>query len=78
MHKLLIAVVAFGIFAAGPALATEQTDAMARVHQFIDGFNKGDIKQKGKAIKETNAMMARALQKGSAGWQIVGWSWATP
>ena len=36
------------------------------------------FKQKGKAKKETNAMMALALQKGSTGWHIVGWSWATP
>ena len=151
MYKLVIAA-AVGIFAASPAIATEQTDAMAPVHQFIDGFNKGDVKsalaacaeqtsivdefpphewhgggacakwasdyesnakkegitdgvvtlgkprhvditgdrayvvvpanytfkQKGKAMKETNAMMALALQKGSAGWQIVGSSWATP
>jgi len=151
MYKLLIAA-AMGIVAAGPVLATEQTDAMAQVHQFIDGFNKGDVKsalaacaeqtsivdefpphewhgagacakwasdyesnakkegisdgvvtlakprhvdvtgdhayivvpanytfkQKGKAKKETNAMMALALQKGPAGWRIVGWSWAAP
>ena len=151
MYKLLIAA-AMCIFAAGPALATEQTDAMAPVHQFIDGFNKGDVKsalaacaeqtsiidefpphewhgagacanwasdyeanakkegisdgvvtlgkprhvdvtgdrayvvvpanytfkQKGKGKKETSAMMALALQKGSAGWRIVGWSWAAP
>jgi ketosteroid isomerase-like protein len=41
MYKLLIAA-ALGIFAAGPAIATEQTDVMVPVHQFIDGFNKGD------------------------------------
>lgn len=151
MYKLLIAA-AMGIFAAGPAVATEQTDVMAPVHQFIDGFNKGDVtsalaacaeqtsivdefpphewhgagacakwasdfeanakkegitdsvvtlgkprhvdvtgdhayvvvpanykfKQKGKAKKETNAVMALALQKGAAGWRVVGWSWAAP
>ena len=42
MYKLLIAV-AVGIFAAGPAVATEQTEVMAPVHQFVDGFNKGDV-----------------------------------
>jgi ketosteroid isomerase-like protein len=26
------------------AIASERTDAMAPVHQFIDGFNKGDMK----------------------------------
>jgi ketosteroid isomerase-like protein len=30
--------------AAGPAAASEQADAMAAVRQFIDGFNKGDVK----------------------------------
>jgi ketosteroid isomerase-like protein len=32
------------VFAAGAAAATEQTAVMATVHQFIDGFNKGDAK----------------------------------
>ena len=30
--------------AAGPAAATEQSAVVAKVHQFIDGFNKGDTK----------------------------------
>ncbi len=29
---------------AGPAVAFDQTDAVATVHQFIDGFNQGGIK----------------------------------
>jgi hypothetical protein len=32
------------VFASGSAAASEQTDVMASVHQFIDGFNKGDAK----------------------------------
>jgi ketosteroid isomerase-like protein len=40
MHVLALAV---GL-AAGPAAASDQTDAMATVRQFIDGFNKGDVK----------------------------------
>jgi hypothetical protein len=43
MHKLFVAL-AVAILAAGPAAATEKTDVMVPVHQFIDGFNKGDIK----------------------------------
>jgi hypothetical protein len=43
MHKIF-AVLAVAVLAAGPAAATEKTDAMKPVHQFIDGFNKGDIK----------------------------------
>ena len=32
------------VLAAGPAAASEKTDVMVPVHQFIDGFNKGDTK----------------------------------
>ncbi|HSE12408.1 MAG TPA: nuclear transport factor 2 family protein [Rudaea sp.] len=151
MYKLLITA-ALAMFAASPAVATEQTDVMVPVHQFVDGFNKGDVnsalatcaeqtsiidefpphewhgagacakwaddydanakkegitdgvvtlgkprhvdvsgdrayvvvpasytfKQKGKAKKETHAVMALSLQKVAAGWRITGWSWAAP
>ena len=43
MHKLLVAL-AVAILAAGPAAASEKTDVMVPVQQFIDGFNKGDTK----------------------------------
>ena len=56
MYKLLIAA-AMCIFAAGPALATEQTDAMAPVHQFIDGFNKGDVKSALAACAEQTSII---------------------
>jgi hypothetical protein len=39
----VVAVLAI-VASAGPAAASEQTDVMAVVHQFIDGFNKGDTK----------------------------------
>ncbi len=32
------------LFTASPALASDKTDAMIPVHQFLDGFNKGDFK----------------------------------
>src|SRR5262249_28313289 len=32
------------VVAADPVIASQQTDLMAPVRQFIDGFNKGDIK----------------------------------
>ena len=32
------------VVAADPVIASQQTDVMAPVRQFIDGFNKGDIK----------------------------------
>ena len=33
-------------------------------------------KKDGKAVKETGSMFTLVLQKGSAGWRLVGWSWA--
>ena len=39
------AIVALAItLAAGSAAASDKTDVMATVNQFIDGFNKGDVK----------------------------------
>jgi hypothetical protein len=32
------------VFAPGSAIASDQTDVMASVHQFIDGLDKGDAK----------------------------------
>ena len=43
MHKILITL-AIAVMAAGPAVASEETDVMVPVHQFVDGFNKGDTK----------------------------------
>ncbi|MDP9017794.1 MAG: hypothetical protein M3N19_05695 [Candidatus Eremiobacteraeota bacterium] len=40
MRSLLIALAV--VFAAAPVFASEKTDVVASVHQFIDGFNKGD------------------------------------
>jgi hypothetical protein len=43
MLKILVAL-ALVFLAAGPAAASEKTDVMVLVHQFVDGFNKGDTK----------------------------------
>jgi opacity protein-like surface antigen len=43
MYKILAAAV-LAALAAGPAAASEKTDVMAVLHQFIDAFNKGDTK----------------------------------
>lgn len=149
MRKLPF-VFAAAMLAAGPAIASDQTDVMVPIHQFVDGFNKGDTKaalatcaeqtsiidefpphewhgagacakwaddyeanakktgitdgvvtlgkpkhvdvngdrayvviptdyaykQNGKPMKETKSAFAFALQKGSGGWRITGWSWA--
>ena len=37
-------VLALSILDAAPAAAEDKTDVMTTVHQFIDGFNKGDVK----------------------------------
>jgi ketosteroid isomerase-like protein len=43
MQKI-VAAMAVAVLAAGPAFASEKTDVMAPVHQFVNGFNKGDLK----------------------------------
>jgi hypothetical protein len=35
---------AIGVLAAGQAVASDEKDVMVPVHQFVDGFNKGDTK----------------------------------
>jgi enoyl reductase-like protein len=40
----MLATIAVVAIFAGPVAATEKADVMAPVHQFIDGFNKGDVK----------------------------------
>jgi hypothetical protein len=41
MHKSVIALAAT-LLAAGPMAASEKTEVLASVHQFVDSFNKGD------------------------------------
>ena len=43
MRKILI-VIAVAVLAAGSTAASDKTDVMVPVHQFVDGFNKGDTK----------------------------------
>jgi ketosteroid isomerase-like protein len=43
MRKLLLTL-AVSALLAGPAAATDKTDVMAVIHQWVDGFNKGDMK----------------------------------
>ena len=42
--KKIAAVIALAVFACGAASASDKTDAMAVVHQWVDAFNKGDGK----------------------------------
>ena len=43
MNKIIVAL-AVALMAAGPTVASEKADVMVPVHQFTDGFNKGDTK----------------------------------
>ena len=43
MDKVLAALVV-AVFAAAPAAVAQQKEVMVPVHQFVDGFNKGDMK----------------------------------
>ncbi len=43
MKKLLV-LVAMVVLVAAPAFASDKEDAMAAVNQFVDSFNKGDMK----------------------------------
>ena len=43
MRNTLIAL-AVAVIAAAPAAASDKTDVMAPLNQFVDGFNKGDVK----------------------------------
>lgn len=42
--NILFVALAVAVLVAGPAAATEKTDVMATVLQFVEGFNKGDAK----------------------------------
>lgn len=44
MYKTLIAL-SVAVLAAGPVAASDKTDVMAVIHQWVDGFNKGDTKE---------------------------------
>ena len=56
MNKILITLV-MAVLAAGPSFASEATDVMATVHQFVDGFNKGDIKSALAACADQTAII---------------------
>jgi ketosteroid isomerase-like protein len=57
MRKLFIALTVGGILAAGPAAASEKTDVMASVRQFVDAFNKGDTKTAAAACADQTSII---------------------
>ena len=42
MHKALLTLAA-AVLAAAPGIRAQQTDVMQPIHQFVEGFNKGDV-----------------------------------
>ena len=56
MRKTLFAL-AVAALVAGPVAANERTDVMVPVRQFIDGFNKGDVKTAVAACAEQTSII---------------------
>jgi ketosteroid isomerase-like protein len=56
MRTLLFAF-AIAIVSAAPAFASDQTDVMVPIHQFVDGFNKGDAKSALAACAEETSII---------------------
>jgi len=54
--RIVFALVA-AIFLTLPTVATEKTDVMATVHQFVDSFNKGDAKAATAACAEQTSIL---------------------
>ncbi len=56
IHTLFLALAVTGLVAA-PSGAAEKDDAVKAVHQFIDGFNKGDVKSALAACAEQTSII---------------------
>ena len=56
MRKSLLAC-ALALFVAAPAVASDETDVMQPIHQFVDGFNKGDVKSALAACAEETSII---------------------
>jgi ketosteroid isomerase-like protein len=56
MQKIWI-VLAVAILIAVPVVASDKTDVMAEVHQFVDAFNKGDTKAAAGACAEQTSII---------------------
>jgi|ERR1700733_862826 len=56
MRKLLFTL-AVAALAAGTAAATDKTDVMSVVHQWVDSFNKGDMKSMGATCADQTSII---------------------
>jgi ketosteroid isomerase-like protein len=52
-----VVILSVAAFAAGPVAASDKTDVMAVVHQWVDGFNKGDTKSELAACADEGAII---------------------
>jgi len=57
MHGIVAIAFLVVTIAAGPAFAAEKDDVMAPVKQFVDGFNKGDMKSALAACAEQTSIV---------------------
>jgi len=56
MRTSFIALTA-SVLVAGPAAATDKTDVMSVVHQWVDSFNKGDMKSMGATCADQTSII---------------------
>src|SRR6478736_7165814 len=56
MHKVF-AVLTVVVLAAGASAASQESDVMVSVHQFVDGFNKGDTKSASAACADQTSII---------------------
>jgi len=56
VRRILLAFIAT-VLAVGPALAADKDDVMAPIRQFVDGFNKGDVKSAVAACAEQTSII---------------------
>jgi hypothetical protein len=56
MQKVIF-VLAVAALAAGSAAGSEKTDVLVPVHQFVDGFNKGDTKTAAAACADQTSII---------------------
>jgi hypothetical protein len=56
MHRMII-VLAIAIAATATVFASEETNVMMTVNQFVDGFNKGDLKSAAAACADQMAII---------------------
>jgi hypothetical protein len=55
--RALFITLAVSAFVTGPAAATDKTDVMSVVHQWVDSFNKGDMKSMGATCADQTSII---------------------